>query len=997
MKKRLTIQTIAAFAFTAMFCFNAVSANPYSSMALRKAIADSVNAYLSGYADNPRKAAVRHISGNRQNPRIYFTPAVAEFSLTAEMAEDIHSIAEHFTGSRRSRIFAGNIEIEDLISYSPDCSESRQEFSRKYGRRNRYTGRPLVERLYVQPYEPYLHGKHIALWSSHGRYYEQSLQRWQWQRASLLQTVEDLFTGTYVNGYLARMLENSGAVVLMPKERDMQTHETIVDNDSPESGYSETDGAGWKHAGLSGFSIPAGNLRNGENPFMKGTCRYTESESGKELARWTPEIPENGEYAVYVSYAAMPESTDRAIYRIHYPGGTATYSVNQRMGGGTWIYLGTHTFAEGRHDGQFVEIMNGGKGSVSADAVKFGGGMGNIERETSPRYVDRWSRDTMEKSGLILHAAPSVSGMPRYAEAARYWLQWAGFSDTVYSDTGFLNDYADDLRARGKWVNVLGGGSVNDPDRTGYGIPVDLAVAVHTDAGLRGRDSTVGTLAIYTEKNGRRTTFPDRRKRRQSRELADLIQTQIVDDARFLHDSTWNRRGLWNRDYSETGITEVPSAIIEMFSHQNPADMNFGHDPSFQFDVSRSIYKGIVRYISLLEDREAVIQPLPVKGIRTSIDRKSGKAVIRVEWEATHDPLEISAEPEGYVVRIRKSSPHEEDIRSSGFDSGTYVEETSFELVPEYGFIYSFIVEACNAGGKSFPSETVSAGIHSDDAPVAAVVNAFTYTGYPSFINLADSLHWTYDNRTSYVPYGSAYDLTGIQFVTDRSSEWTSDDYPGFGASGSEYQNGPVSGNSFDYNAVHGKAFMRNGFSFAGMSAESVTSGKSDITGYDAADIYYGTSPAREDGIVCREMKNAIAGCMEKGGTVILSGSGLFPAASKEGEDRFFRDTMGCMHLTPKASGNMEISGAGNPFTGKYSINSEYSCRKFRCHDVSGVQPAGRGSCTVYRYSDTGIPAASASVESGRKCIVAGFPAEAMANEEDIVKFIEEIRIFFGN
>ena len=39
-----------------------------------------------------------------------------------------------------------------------------------------------------------LSGRHIALWHSHGRYYEAKTDRWEWQRAPTHRTVEDLYT-----------------------------------------------------------------------------------------------------------------------------------------------------------------------------------------------------------------------------------------------------------------------------------------------------------------------------------------------------------------------------------------------------------------------------------------------------------------------------------------------------------------------------------------------------------------------------------------------------------------------------------------------------------------------------------------------------------------------------------------------------------------------------------------------------------------------------------
>ena len=58
---------------------------------------------------------------------------------------------------------------------------------------------PLITRLSA----PYaltngLQNRHIALWQSHGFYYEPKLTRWEWQRARIFQTVEDLYTQLFL-------------------------------------------------------------------------------------------------------------------------------------------------------------------------------------------------------------------------------------------------------------------------------------------------------------------------------------------------------------------------------------------------------------------------------------------------------------------------------------------------------------------------------------------------------------------------------------------------------------------------------------------------------------------------------------------------------------------------------------------------------------------------------------------------------------------------------
>ena len=63
-------------------------------------------------------------------------------------------------------------------------------------------------------------GRHFAIWASHGKYYNLQKNEWEWQRPRLFGTNEDLFTQTIVVPYLMPMLENAGASVFSPRERD---------------------------------------------------------------------------------------------------------------------------------------------------------------------------------------------------------------------------------------------------------------------------------------------------------------------------------------------------------------------------------------------------------------------------------------------------------------------------------------------------------------------------------------------------------------------------------------------------------------------------------------------------------------------------------------------------------------------------------------------------------------------------------------------------------
>ena len=93
-------------------------------------------------------------------------------------------------------------------------------------------GNPIVTRINDKKFSRGLQGRNIALWQSHGRYYDQRSERWRWQRPCLFQTCEDMFTQSFVIPYLVPMIENAGGYVLMPRERDTQTNEVISDNDA---------------------------------------------------------------------------------------------------------------------------------------------------------------------------------------------------------------------------------------------------------------------------------------------------------------------------------------------------------------------------------------------------------------------------------------------------------------------------------------------------------------------------------------------------------------------------------------------------------------------------------------------------------------------------------------------------------------------------------------------------------------------------------------------
>lgn len=120
-----------------------------------------------------------------------------------------------------------------------------------------------------------LQNRHLSVWASHGIYYNLAQSKWKWQRPPLFCSREDLFTQTIVIPYLIPMLENAGAIVFTPRERDWQKNEVIVDNDMGNlaSYYEVNNGEQWGYADSLGFALHSGVYHDGENPFRAGTAR----------------------------------------------------------------------------------------------------------------------------------------------------------------------------------------------------------------------------------------------------------------------------------------------------------------------------------------------------------------------------------------------------------------------------------------------------------------------------------------------------------------------------------------------------------------------------------------------------------------------------------------------------------------------------------------------------------------------------------------------------
>ncbi len=819
-----------------------------------------------------------------------------------------------------------------------------------------------------------LNNRNIALWHSHGWYYNHKLDRWMWQRARLFQVVEDLGPMSFTLPYIVPMLENAGANVYLPRERDMQTSEVVIDNDdfigNPLSKtYIET--GAWKFGDPNGFLKGSPPYEANFNPFYRGLHRLTITDTTNSASiKYTPDIPVEGEYAVYISYVASDSNSTDARYIVRHLGGITEFSINQTIGGNSWYYLGTFKFSVGQNElTGSVTITNesGEQGKyVSADVVRFGGGMGIVRRngETSNR--------------------------PKFVEGARYYLQYAGMPDTlVYNINGDTLDYNDDYQSRGEWVNYLVGNPYGpNKDRTqGLGIPIDLSLAFHTDAGITKNDTTIGTLSIYSLTDlDSNYVFPDEVSRIVNRDLADILQTTLDEDIRALFDPVWNRRQLFDGRYSEAARPNVPSVLLELLSHQNFLDAKFQADPRFRFHVSRSIYKSILRFIAYQNNSSYVVQPLPITHFST---RFLNENEVQLRWKPKFDPLEVTAIPTGYVVYTR--------VNNGGFDNGVYVDDASYlfkDLQP--GNIYSFKVTAVNDGGESFPSEILSVGKTAGTGNTALVVNAFDRVSGPASIT-TDQYAGFIDNYDAGVPDGFDMSYTGMQYNYNPDSKWQTDDTPGHGSSYATHETKIIAGNTYDYSYIHGSALMNAGWSFVSSSDESVESGYTSLNKYKFVDFIFGEEKEinwikdYSDSVFGKQFKTftdslqiAISEYLSGGGNIFISGSYIASDMTlrkdKEHPDRkFINDVLKYSLSSNHAVKNGRVKTYGNSlFDTRYEFefNTELNDRIYAVEAPDAINPAN-GAELLMRYSENEFSAAT-GYKDEYGMVAFGFPFETI-------------------
>lgn len=728
-----------------------------------------------------------------------------------------------------------------------------------------------------------LSGKTVYVSAGHGWQWNDYVDDWRTQRPPYPDPpyedpiIEDHNNAEAVNQYLLRYLWNAGAQVWPVRERDMTQGEMLVDDDvpGPSTGYGEV--GTWATAAVTGTGHAGTDYR------------WTTTVIGTPTASaiWTATLPADGEYAVTVWYRPGAGRAADARYTIHHAGGETTVVVDQRHHGITWHYVGSYAFQGGKVATVTLSNLSSQAGQiVVADAVRFGGGV----------FDDLAGIET---------DAPYPPDRPWWEVAAFYYTQRLGAPHPP-----------GDVTARPIYARWEHAGTGDDA----------IYVSWHSN-GFIGYQETVRGTESYVH-NGEWVTRTE-----GSLELQHALHTELVHDIRAGWDATWTDRGekqsnlgelreLWDEDPT----VRMPGVLVEVAFHDHPDDTDALKEPAFNMLAARAFYQGIVRYFEQRDGADLALLPEPPTHLRVA---NSGASQVAVRWSPspTDSVGLVGDAATGYRVYTSTDG--------LGWSNGVPVPATAYTLTGlSEGRLFFVRVTATNAGGESFPTETLAVRV----GEVAGVL----------LVNGFDRL-----NRTMALSENDPVEGTNVRLFLDRM-------------------------NRYDYAIQHGQVIS---YPFDSASNEAVRDGLLGLSDYALVDWILGEESASDETLDATE-RALLADFLGNGGALFLSGTEIgwhldflgadptfFNAVLRAG---YVGDDAGTYQLTPVTGAIFD--GVGDfQFDATGTYDADYPDQLSPLNDSAAAlsYSGGLGGTAAIQYAD-----------GCERLVLFGFPFETIWAEQ---------------
>ena len=505
---------------------------------------------------------------------------------------------------------------------------------------------------------------------------------WVLQRPLLFSMNED-YGNLDVLNYFVHFAFNAGATVVPLRPTGWQPIEIVLDNDDP----------GVSYTGAWGDSANPKYYENGVTlsgvSYRFATAAVTESAT----ARFTPTIAVTDFYPVY-GYAVTSTNRVRQTYRIRHSGGTSAVTVDHRLAGNGWVWLGDYFFAAGGE--AWVEVTNASPdvGVVIADAVRWGGGTGDILRP----------------------GPGAISGYPRDEEAQRYWAESEFGNNAVGYDSGIWDvpgssDLSDNVGAGARMAREM------NLEPAG-GVLVDRWKRIHLEFHSNASTGTArGQICLITD------TGPTTNQVQYATTLSNEVDADLtLLSGEFEH--AWFDRSAPTFTSSYGAIStsnnsnEFDATIVELAFHDNQQDAELLRDPRVRRAMARACVHGIIRFLNSLPGSQVPLA-FPPDTPRDVRVEDLGNGDVRVAWQT---PLVDGARGDaatGYVVY--------QSSNGYGFGAPVVLGNVSSTVISGLapGETRYFRVAATNVGGESMPSEVLAVRRPSSGTANVLIVNGF--------------------------------------------------------------------------------------------------------------------------------------------------------------------------------------------------------------------------------------------------------------------------------
>ncbi len=526
-----------------------------------------------------------------------------------------------------------------------------------------------------------LTGRTVFASGGHGWTWNTTTSLWYTQRPLTYGMVEDM-GNLDQNSIFVDDVFRAGATVVPLRPVGVQSVERVLDNSSPLVRFQGPwyDSTSTLYFGKSYDTVP----------YRFAIASLDDSAT----ARFAPTFPKSDIYPVYVW---ARDGVDRVLqtYRVAHDGGVTEVQVDHRMVGRGWVYIGEYYFSRGR--GGFVEVTSrvdnpalaDGHHVVVADAVRFGNGMGDVNR------------------------GGGASGWPREQEPASYWAE-----HSVGQGTAPLFDAVEGADDQSNNVGTAPRMSAHMNRETSGTFFDRIFHSFHSNAS--GGRGVVGLFNHDAE-------FQTDLQVQWAEKVARDINREMTDPGLFTEGMTWTERrrltdshinfGEIRRDYLNN---EMAATISEVAFHDNAEDARLLRSPMIRMAFARAVYRAVGEFFGEHDPTHPTFTLQPASPRLLAVDVVSSSSVM-VRWDAPTTSPMAGGEARGFRVH------HSSD--GLGFDGG--VEITTGTRVRWDGLVagdpHFFRISAYNKGGVSRPSAVMGVATPADESTsIVLLVGGFT-------------------------------------------------------------------------------------------------------------------------------------------------------------------------------------------------------------------------------------------------------------------------------